>query len=182
MESKTVENLTTDINKLSVDTVNYKKISYYKIDVELNRLIILTILKNYYNIKIDDKIYDKDSIITENDIKDKIIINDVEYMLNKEFHITLLYVGRKKNDNIEILENVLNNNVEIKIVQLGLSPNFITLKVIFITDNIPYFGNEIKHITVAINGKNKAKDSPSVFIDGNINELDVNVHGIIKRC
>lgn len=99
------------------------------------------------------------------------------FKLNGEFHSTILFTGGKENPNIETLTPLVGEEYFLVIDRVAISDRFITFGVDSIFDDeseIPYFGNEIKHITVGIAKKPSKKggmapiNSPSAFVDGEV--------------
>lgn len=87
------------------------------------------------------------------------------YDIQNEFHITLFFFGFKKN--VKELEYIplLNKEFNVTISAVAKSEDFIVFRVSFINEEVPYYGNSIKHITI---GKRKGKklspsNSPSAF-------------------
>ena len=117
-----------------------------------------------------------------------IIYNDKLYTANSEFHITTLFTGGKSNENTDELETQHNKKVNVKINKLGVSHNFIVLGVEYIKfeDNkdIAYYGNSVKHITIALNKTGKKvfpKDSYTALSDGQTYNLDIIVEGLCSK-
>jgi hypothetical protein len=113
----------------------------------------------YYELKVDKKDYDKiiELVMTTLDLKrdlnykEFVVTNNTsKYKVNDEFHITVLYTGCKKDDRSEILNKYINNQYELKIEKIGINEQFICIGVNF-SDDIPYYGNLVKHITFGLN-------------------------------
>ena len=99
------------------------------------------------------------------------------FKINPEFHSTILFTGGKENSNIETLVPLVGREYCLVVDRVAISDRFITfgIECIFNDDGeIPYFGNEIKHITAGIAKKSSKKgnmspvNSPSAFTDGEI--------------
>ncbi len=139
------------------------------------------------------------SLIVDSDSKNLLLNNEntssffnmKDYKYNEDFHITLLFVGCKDNKNIQTMKSVLNTQCTITCDKIAISDKFITLSVETIVDkdnneNIPYFGNEIKHITVALSKKHKGLrplNSPTAFSEGEniIFSEKIIIHGKINE-
>jgi len=89
-------------------------------------------------------------IKTLNNDEKIMIINDNIYKLNDEFHITVLFTGGKKDDREKDLNEHLGKTFEISINKIGISNKYISLGVSF-DSKLPYYGNEVKHITFGLN-------------------------------
>lgn len=144
----------------------------------------------------DDKITDQDlknSLYSEysthiDKIKTSenfIIYDKTFFTTNTEFHITTLFTGGKVHEKSQDLEAEINKKVYVKVNKLAISENFITLGVESIKFNdgkdITYYGNDVKHITIALNktGKKKVfpKDSYTALTNGKIYDIDYTFHG-----
>jgi hypothetical protein len=99
-------------------------------------------------------------------------IKDIQ--INKHFHITALFTGGKFDNNAEKFNDFLNKNIKIEIKSYSVSNDFIVLSVGDLSttsddiksDNIPYFGNPIKHITYGVKKGCKPVNSPTAFKNG----------------
>jgi hypothetical protein len=104
-------------------------------------------------------------------------IKDIQ--INKNFHITALFTGGKFNNNAEKFNDFFNKNIKIEIKSYAVSNDFIVLSVDYIStilnddksndikmNDIPYFGNPIKHITYGVKKGCKPVNSPSAFKNG----------------
>jgi hypothetical protein len=137
-----------------------------------------------------NKIWEKfSSFISKLKEKENFIIwDDILYSANSEFHITTLFTGSKPHDKSPDMESQLNKKVLVNISKLAVSHNFITLgvKSIKLEDgtDIAYYGNEVKHITIALNKTGKKvfpKDSYTALSDGKIYIIDSVVDGICSK-
>jgi len=146
----------------SLESITIENETRNSVTIEVQPLLASDIL--YVSLKLN-----KDLI---NEIID--LFNLSKYDIQDEFHTTLLYTGGKENPNLDSLRPFFDTSCNIQVDKIAISSRFITLGVTKIIDNdnneIPYFGNEIKHITI---GKKKGmkllpKDSPSSFSDGKI--------------
>jgi hypothetical protein len=116
-----------------------------------------------------------------------IIYNKSLYVLNPEFHITTLFTGGKPHEHTAEMETLVNSEVIVKINKIALSSNFIVFGVETIQfeddSDIPYYGNPIKHITIALNKSGKRvfpKDSYTALTDIDalrIIELNLTIQG-----
>jgi hypothetical protein len=107
------------------------------------------------------------------------------YLLNNKFHITLLFTGGKPNEHDEEFANLEENSVNVSVNRVGFSESFFVLGV-SIPSEIPYYGNEIKHITVGLRqkaGKFKVlpKDSPTAFSEETDIPVDFVLRGNIEK-
>jgi hypothetical protein len=117
------------------------------------------------------------------------IIHDNKlYTANPEFHITTLFTSGKPHDKTPELEDQVGKPVSIKLNKLAVSNNFIVLGVDTIKfeddKDIAYYGNSVKHITIALNKTGKKvfpKDSYTALSDGQIYKLDVIVKGVCSK-
>ncbi len=120
---------------------------------------------------------------------DKFIIYDgTLYTVNGEFHITTLFTGGKPHEKSSDMESQLKKIVSVKINKLACSDKFITLGIESIKfedgTDIFYYGNDVKHITVALNKTGKKvfpKDSYTALSDGKIYDLDLTIDGITRK-
>lgn len=138
----------------------------------------------YYSLKFSESEYDEISNIIKNNISGCIFSDDKKtltyknnvYTLNSEFHITVLFTGGKKDDREEKLEESLGKKFNVTIERIGVNANFIALGV-NVANDMPYYGNDVKHITVGLNKtdpKKKVlpKDSfKSLLCDDTQNEI-----------
>lgn len=114
------------------------------------------------------------------------LFNITPFIINEKFHITLLYTGGKPNEKLDIFKPFFDKLCKITINKIAISDKFITLGVYKIThedNDIPYFGNEFKHITIGKKDKKLApKDSPSAFSEGIVMNFDKHyiINGIIE--
>lgn len=140
-------------------------------------------IKNEYN-EIEKHLKDKDNglilITTSNQV----------YKINEKFHITMLFLkgGEDEIEKKAKIEEKIGDECIIKIKSMAHSDDFITLGVEFGDEVMPYYGNEIKHITIGIrkttDGKKLfPKDSPSAFTNGLLVEYDtpIEIKGIITK-
>ena len=110
-------------------------------------------------------------------------IKDIQ--INKHFHITALFTGGKFDNNAEKFNDFLNKNIKIEIKSYAVSNDFIVLSVCDLSttlndtisndiksDNIPYFGNPIKHITYGVKKGGKPVNSPTAFKNGIIYQFE----------
>jgi hypothetical protein len=129
-------------------------------DIPFNKIL-------YYSLKItiDPKTFSQP-------VEDPLIIN-------KEFHITMLYTGKKFNTNSEQFNEFLGKEAFVEVHSYAVSDSYIVLCVgrIYSNDHMkidfPYFGNPIKHITYAVKRGSKPVNSPSAFTYGRIYKLEI---------
>lgn len=111
------------------------------------------------------------------------LIKDIQ--INKHFHITALFTGGKFDNNAEKFNDFLNKNIKIEIKSYAVSNDFIVLSVDNIStklddnksddnksNDIPYFGNPIKHITYGVKKGCKPVNSPTAFKNGIIYQFE----------
>lgn len=187
------EIVNNDSNNKLIKKKDFSHVLYYTL--KLNSKDILDILTSnnikYYTETDDSEIFqpfiNDISKIKAND--NFVIYNECIYLLNNDFHITLLYVGGRKEskpdenkktnfDKCIELENFLHSNVQITLEKISISKKFITIRVLSCGD-IPYFGNPIMHITIGLKiseEKLKPADSPSAFDD--VDRTDISIKGI----
>lgn len=118
-----------------------------------------------------------------------IIHDNILYTANNEFHITTLFTGGKIHEKSADLESQVGKKVLIKVNKLGISEKFITLGIESIkftvnSEDILYYGNDIKHITVALNKTGKKifpKDSYTALSNGKLFDIDQTVYGITSK-
>jgi hypothetical protein len=187
------------VAKLDSLTISKEKVLYYSIAFDnykdILNLVRNTLLESSDNLsetytKIGSSFELFDGIINELDkqkILDKfshcidklkeyenfIIYENNFYTVNPEFHITTLFTSGKPHEKTLELEEQVGKKVNVKINKLGISPNFIVLGIesIKFEDNkdAAYYGNPVKHITIALNKTGKKvlpKDSYTALSDG----------------
>jgi hypothetical protein len=117
-----------------------------------------------------------------------ILYKDLFFIANSEFHITTLFTGGKVHEKSSYLESEVGRKVSVKINKLGVSGNFITMGVESIKfedgTDIAYYGNDVKHITIALNKTGKKvfpKDSYTALSDGKIFTVDYTIEGTTSR-
>jgi len=113
-----------------------------------------------------------------------IVCSDTLFAANGEFHITTLFTGGKTHEKSADMESEVGKQVSVKVNKLGVSGSFITMGVESIKfldgTDISYFGNDIKHITIALNKTGKKvfpKDSYTALADGKIYDVDCVLNG-----
>lgn len=123
----------------------------------------------YYSVSIQKNMWRKYYFLSDPQIS-RIIEKYPNIKLNSEFHSTLLFTNGKDNTKSLELIQLLNTLCLVTVKSIAISSDFIVLGVSSITDKngnpIPYFGNPIMHITIAVRNGCKAKDSPSAFTEG----------------
>jgi hypothetical protein len=119
----------------------------------------------------------------------KILIDSEKriYKINEKFHITMLFLKRTEDEieKVNKIEEKIDQECTISINKIAFSEDFITLGVEFSEEIIPYYGNDVKHITVGLRKniyekKLLPKDSPNAFINGTVIELENKVEIIGK--
>ena len=135
-----MEQLNISLSKLAVTQPNFESILYYELKFD----------KTAYD-KIVELVMTTLNLKQDLDYKELVVTNDTgKYKVNDEFHITVLYTGCKKNDKSDKLNGYIGNQYELKIEKIGINEQFICIGV-DIGDDIPYYGNSVKHITFGIN-------------------------------
>ena len=176
--------------------IDYSNILYYSLKFEKYDDIIEIILNNvkkselFKNISgsilsdsIKDKIFKFPNLLKSLKENDNVIfIDDCSYNINNEFHVTVLYTGGKTDDRCIELNKLINNKYNIYVTKIGITPKFITLGISFgladATDEaeVPYYGNDIKHITIGLNKhdfkKIYPKDSFNALLSDDVIVLD----------
>jgi hypothetical protein len=117
----------------------------------------------YYSIVVCDESFN--SIKTNSDIIKHVEILDKDIKLNEKLHITALYTGGKFHDKANEFAEFIGKDITIIVDTFAISSNFIVLGVSNL-DNIPYYGNPIKHITYGVKKGCKPVNSPTAFKDG----------------
>ena len=117
----------------------------------------------YYSIVVCDKSFN--SIKTNPDIIKHVEILDKDIKLNEKLHITALYTGGKFHDKAVEFAEFIGKDITVEVDTYAISSNFIVLGVSNL-DNIPYYGNPIKHITYGVKKGSKPVNSPTAFKDG----------------
>ncbi len=127
----------------------------------------------YYSIVICEESFN--IIKTNTDIIKNTENIDKDIKLNEKLHITALYTGGKFHDKAVEFDNFIGKDIEIEVNSYAISSNFIVLGVTNFSyvkydknldDNIPYYGNPIKHITYGVKKGCKPVNSPTAFKDG----------------
>jgi hypothetical protein len=126
----------------------------------------------YYSIVVSVESFN--SIKTNPDIIKNTVNIDKDIKLNEKLHITALYTGGKFHENACKFEDFIGKDITINVDTFAISSNFIVLGVTnfsyvkddIILDNIPYYGNPIKHITYGVKKGCKPVNSPTAFKDG----------------
>ena len=117
----------------------------------------------YYSIVVCDESFN--SIKTNPDIIKHVEILDKDIKLNEKLHITALYTGCKFHDKAIEFAEFIGKDITVEVDTYAISSNFIVLGVSNL-DNIPYYGNPIKHITYGVKKGCKPVNSPTAFKDG----------------
>ena len=147
MTNKNIDDLDETLKALSIKDekkVSFKDILYYS---------IVVCDESFNTIKTNSEIIKHTKKINE-DIK-----------LNEKLHITALYTGGKFHDKANEFEKFIGKDITIELDTFAISSNFIVLGVSNL-DDIPYYGNPIKHITYGVKKGCKPVNSPTAFKDG----------------
>jgi hypothetical protein len=79
-----------------------------------------------------------------------VVVDNNVYDVKDEFHITVLYTGGAKDPRADTLTQFLGQKYFVSIDKIGINKHFISLS-ISILGNLPYYGNNTKHITFGLN-------------------------------
>ena len=123
----------------------------------------------YYSIVVSEESFN--TIKTNSEIIKHVEILDKDIKLNEKLHITALYTGGKFHDKAYEFAEFIGKDITIEVDTYAISSNFIVLGVSnfsyvkddVILNNIPYFGNPIKHITYGVKKGCKPVNSPTAF-------------------
>jgi hypothetical protein len=135
----------------------------------------------YYSIVVSEESFN--SIKTNPDIIKHAENLDKDIKLNEKLHITALYTGGKFHENACKFQDFIGKDITINVDTFAISSNFIVLGVTNfsyvkddinedenisdkVLDNVPYYGNPIKHITYGVKKGCKPVNSPTAFKDG----------------
>ncbi len=126
----------------------------------------------YYSIVVCEESFN--SIKTNPDIIKHTKKIDEDIKLNEKLHITALYTGGKFHDKAHEFAKFIGKDITIEVDTYAISSNFIVLGVAnfsyvkddSISDDVPYYGNPIKHITYGVKKGCKPVNSPTAFKDG----------------
>jgi hypothetical protein len=128
----------------------------------------------YYSIVVCEESFN--SIKTNSDIIKHTKKIDEDIKLNEKLHITALYTGGKFHENACKFSEFIGKDITINVDTFAISSNFIVLGVTNfsydinaddkVSDNVPYYGNPIKHITYGVKKGCKPVNSPTAFKDG----------------
>jgi len=132
----------------------------------------------YYSIVVSEESFN--TIKTNSDIIKHTKKIDEDIKLNEKLHITALYTGGKFHENACKFEDFIGKDITINVDTFAISSNFIVLGVTNfsyeinsddnvsdkVSDNVPYYGNPIKHITYGVKKGCKPVNSPTAFKDG----------------
>jgi len=191
------------IAKLDNLNINKEKVLYYSIAFDnykdIMKIVSETLndnLKGIYTKTIDNyKSYDgsetNEIIETFSSFIEKLksgenflVHKDKLYNLNSEFHITTLFTSGKPHEKSSEMEEQLGQKVNVKLNKLAISHNFIVLGVEYIRlqddTDINYYGNSVKHITIALNKTGKKvfpKDSYTALDNGKTFDLNIIIEG-----
>ena len=72
------------------------------------------------------------------------------FQVNDAFHITVLYTGGKVDDRTSSLNKLIGKPFNVEIERIGMNQHYICIGV-KIDESLPYYGNDIKHITFGLN-------------------------------
>ena len=126
----------------------------------------------YYSIVVCDESFN--TIKMNSDIIKHVEILDKDIKLNEKLHITALYTGGKFHDKAVEFAEFMGKDITIEVDTYAISSNFIVLGVTNFSyvkddinkDDVPYYGNPIKHITYGVKKGCKPVNSPTAFKDG----------------
>lgn len=127
-------------------------------------------------------------IFQNNQIK-QILENNAQLIPLEKIHSTLLYVGKKENENETQFEPHEKRECTLKITHFGHTDKAMALRVESITfdddSSVPSFA-EIQHVTLALRNDTKAKDSVETLKGGDDASLvkfdePIILKGAIKR-
>jgi hypothetical protein len=131
----------------------------------------------YYSIVVCEESFN--TIKTNPDIIKNTENVDKDIKLNEKLHITALYTGGKFHDKASEFYDFIGKDITIEVDSIAISSNFIVLGVAnfsyvkddknlgdVILNNVPYYGNPIKHITYGVKKGCKPVNSPTAFKDG----------------
>jgi len=131
----------------------------------------------YYSIVVCEESFN--TIKTNPDIIKHTEKLDKDIKINEKLHITALYTGCKFHENSSKFTEFIGKDITIEVDSIAISSNFIVLGVTnfsyvkddkklddVISNNIPYYGNPIKHITYGVKKGCKPVNSPTAFKDG----------------
>lgn len=117
-----------------------------------------------------------------------IVYDDKLYTVNSEFHITTLFTSGKPHEKSSEMEEQVGKTVKVKLNKLAISHNFIVLGVEYIKleddTDINYYGNSVKHITIALNKTGKKvfpKDSYTALDNGKTIDLDIIIDAVCSK-
>ncbi len=161
---------------LKLDSDNYNKLFEH----------VKKVLEDNYN-KDNVELVNKDLYkeLKLDNIKSKNIIkvNNNYYKVNDEFHVTCLFANTKemKDKYFDFYERI-NSKIELTINNIGVTDEFICCSVSFDKD-LPYYGNEVKHITFGLNSfkKLQPKNSFNALVNNtNMYKTDFKVEAELK--
>lgn len=176
---KIQESLTNlDLNKS--DKINFKSVLYYELKFDQDNYDkIVKLVLDTLNLHKEFK-----STVSK-DTTDLVVINNnnngdqqYKYKVNDEFHITVLYTGGKEDQRAQNLTKYLGQKFDVEINKIGINNQFITIGVNIVGD-IPYYGNDVTHITFGLNKftpfekKPLPKDSYLALLPNDQNHLTV---------
>lgn len=199
-----MEDITDKLNNISIsnEKVLYYSIAFYNYK-DILKIVSETLndnLKGIYTKTIDNyKSYDgsetKEIAETLSSLIEKIkpnenfiVCDDKLYTVNSEFHITTLFTSGKPHEKCKEMEEQVGKKVKVKLDKLGISANFIVLSVEYIKLedglDIAYYGNSVKHITIALNKTGKKifpKDSYTALNNGKTFDLDTIIDAVCSK-
>ena len=185
-----IEQLESSLEKISLNEFGYSKVLYYslKISIESHSDIVKLIPVNPQTVDshtVATSTVDSQTVATSTVDSQTVATSTVDsqtvapLIINKEFHITMLYTGKKLHQNSLEFDEFLGKEAIVEVHSYAISDNFIVLGVskIYSNDNnnkveLPYYGNPIKHITYAVKKGCKPVNSPSAFTEGKTYELE----------
>jgi hypothetical protein len=146
------QNVTCCVNKVNLFKTEQKKNQSKSQKKERKTL--------FWLVKLDNSIFEHFQI--------KTFLNDNKnHKALKEIHSTLLYVGRKDNDDEHIFTDIKNKTCNLKISCYGYSENALCLKIDSIKlddgNDVPSFAVQ-PHITLALANDTLSKDSVKTLL------------------
>ena len=143
-----------------------KKVVYYKHALNLDQhemliWFVLTVLEGWTYIEESHTLIHPDT--------------KKEYIVNPEFHVTVLFPrGSDGQAKVDTLESHLGKSVTVRATEVGVNEDFVCIRVECDAGEIPYYGNEVVHVTFAMakpisDGKKPlAKDSYKALESGTV--------------
>ena len=126
----------------SVTTLKDSDVLYYQLEFsEENYLGISQLVTSYLNLS--DK-------TPKGVVTGSFNTQPSSFQVNDAFHITVLYTGGKVDERAEGLQSLIGKQFNVGIERIGMNQHYICIGV-SIDTSLPYYGNDIKHITFGLN-------------------------------